>query len=179
MIKKNIAFFGIVISMLQPLFGASEFNQTPYWLCFTPGGSCTSLLVDHIKKAKESIDVQVYSFTSYPIASALKRAYDRGVKVRVIADKSNFKSKYFSFVPYMIKNHLPVYKDYRLNIAHNKVMIIDHKEVETGSFNFTKAAQVKNAENMLIIDNKELAQAYEQNFQKRLSVSTLQKKEKK
>jgi PLD-like domain len=36
-------------------------------------------------------------------------------------------------------------------IAHNKVIVIDGETVLTGSFNFTKAAQEKNAENLLII----------------------------
>ena len=50
-------------------------------------------------------------------------------------------------------------------IAHNKVMIIDKELVITGSFNFTKAAQKKNAENVLIIRDKALADQYSQNWQ--------------
>ena len=49
-------------------------------------------------------------------------------------------------------------------IAHNKIMIIDGETVITGSFNFTKAAEEKNAENLLIIKSKELAKEYIQNF---------------
>jgi len=45
-------------------------------------------------------------------------------------------------------------------IAHNKVMIIDGETVLTGSFNFTKAAQEKNAENLLIIRDAALAAQY-------------------
>ena len=41
-------------------------------------------------------------------------------------------------------------------IAHNKVMIIDGETVITGSFNFTKAAEENNAENLLIIHDKKL-----------------------
>ena len=42
-------------------------------------------------------------------------------------------------------------------IAHNKVIVIDGEIVLTGSFNFTKAAQEKNAENLLIIRDPALA----------------------
>lgn len=35
------------------------------------------------------------------------------------------------------------------SISHNKIMIIDQAIVITGSFNFTKAAEEKNAENLL------------------------------
>jgi TonB family protein len=48
-------------------------------------------------------------------------------------------------------------------IAHNKVMIIDGETVITGSFNFTKAAEETNAENLLVIQDKRLASAYTKN----------------
>jgi phosphatidylserine/phosphatidylglycerophosphate/cardiolipin synthase-like enzyme len=50
-------------------------------------------------------------------------------------------------------------------IAHNKIIIVDGETVITGSFNFTKAAQEKNAENLLIIHDKALAAQYTQNWQ--------------
>ena len=50
-------------------------------------------------------------------------------------------------------------------IAHNKVMIIDGETVITGSFNFTKAAEERNAENLLIIHDKKLAERYAENWQ--------------
>jgi phosphatidylserine/phosphatidylglycerophosphate/cardiolipin synthase-like enzyme len=49
-------------------------------------------------------------------------------------------------------------------ISHNKVMIIDGETVITGSFNFTKAAQEKNAENLLIVRDQALAAQYTQNW---------------
>ncbi len=50
-------------------------------------------------------------------------------------------------------------------IAHNKVMVIDSATIITGSFNFTKAAEEKNAENMLVMkDAPELVKAYEANI---------------
>ena len=36
-------------------------------------------------------------------------------------------------------------------ISHNRIMMIDGEGIITGSFNFTKASQDKNAENVLII----------------------------
>ena len=50
-------------------------------------------------------------------------------------------------------------------IAHNKVMIIDGETVITGSFNFTKAAEENNAENLLVIRDKKLADQYTKNWQ--------------
>jgi phosphatidylserine/phosphatidylglycerophosphate/cardiolipin synthase-like enzyme len=50
-------------------------------------------------------------------------------------------------------------------ISHNKVIIIDGETVLTGSFKFTKAAQEKNAENVLIIRDKALAAQCTQNWE--------------
>ena len=50
-------------------------------------------------------------------------------------------------------------------IAHNKVMIIDEEILITGSFNFTKAAEEKNAENLLIIRDKAIASLYIRNWE--------------
>lgn len=50
------------------------------------------------------------------------------------------------------------------SINHNKVIIIDGKIVITGSYNFSQAAETKNAENILIIHSPKLAALYEINF---------------
>ena len=44
-------------------------------------------------------------------------------------------------------------------------MIIDGEMVITGSFNFTKAAEENNAENLLILHHPELAEKYTANWQ--------------
>lgn len=46
------------------------------------------------------------------------------------------------------------------------VMVIDGHKVITGSFNFTKSAEERNAENLLIIENTELARLYQQEWDK-------------
>ena len=58
-------------------------------------------------------------------------------------------------------------------LTNNKVIIIDDQIVITGSFNFTKAAQSKNAENLLIINDKNLAETYLKNWNKRMTFSDL------
>jgi phosphatidylserine/phosphatidylglycerophosphate/cardiolipin synthase-like enzyme len=51
------------------------------------------------------------------------------------------------------------------------VIIIDDNTVITGSFNFTKAAQYDNAENILVIHDKKLASLYAANLQARKAES--------
>jgi phosphatidylserine/phosphatidylglycerophosphate/cardiolipin synthase-like enzyme len=94
--------------------------------------------------------VQAYSFTSAPIAKALLDAHKRGVQVQVILDKSQRTEKYSS-ADFLANQGVLTMIDATHAIAHNKVIVIDGETVLTGSFNFTKAAQEKNAENLLII----------------------------
>ena len=107
--------------------------------------------------------VQAYSFTSTPIAKALLEAHKRGVKVEVLLDKSQ-RTAHYSSATFLANSRIPTFIDDAHSIAHNKIMIIDGKIVITGSFNFTKAAESKNAENLLILQSPELAQIYTENW---------------
>lgn len=132
-------------------------------VCFTPGSDCTDLVVKELGTAKDTVLVQAYSFTSAPIARALVDAKKRGVKVEVILDKSNRTAKY-SAADFLMNMEIPPLIDSQHAIAHNKIMIIDGKTVITGSFNFTKAAEEKNAENLLVITDEDLAAKYTENW---------------
>ena len=153
------------------------FNHAPFEACFTPHKAsdkynCNGLLIKHIDAAKNSILMQAYSFTSKPIASALVRAAKRGVTVIAVIDKSQVKARY-SKVQLLLDAGIPVYVDYKVAIAHNKVMVIDGQSVETGSYNFTNSAEHRNAENMLVIKDSTLAKAYTQNIISRIKNSKL------
>lgn len=139
--------------------------------CFTPGEDCTALIVRQIDGANAEILVQAYGFTSPPIMQALGRAKERGVDVKVILDRTNEQKRYTAAT--YLKNHgIDVLIDDAVMIAHNKVVIIDHRNVITGSFNFTRAAQAKNAENVLVItDDPALAKAYAANWERRAAAA--------
>ena len=140
-------------------------NNTTVQVYFSPKGGCTEAIIDQISNAKTEILVQAYSFTSAPIAKALLNAHKRGIKVEAILDKSQRREKYTS-ATFLVNSGIPTYIDDRHAIAHNKIMVIDREIIITGSFNFTKAAEEKNAENLLILKNKELARIYIENWEK-------------
>ncbi len=172
--------FAIIIGgILILLSGCSRHSETidansqdvRMQVCFTPDQDCTTMIVDAINAAQKNIDVQGYTFTSYPIAKALVNAKARGVAVEVILDKTQFDGQHFSESQYLYRHGIHLYEDNKVAIAHNKVMVFDNNTVETGSFNFTKAAQAQNAENVLIIQNEGLAEAYYKNWEVRKSQS--------
>jgi len=163
---KRIAPLVLSISLLIllsiPVFA---FQAEITKVCFSPNGGCTESIVKEITNAKSEILVQAYSFTSAPIAKALTDAFKRGVKVEAILDKSQRKERYTA-ATFLVNAGIPTFIDDKHAIAHNKIMIIDRETVITGSFNFTKAAEEKNAENLLIIKDKELAKVYIDNWNK-------------
>lgn len=79
-------------------------------------------------------------------------AKNRGVDVRVVVDKEHNgrRDSLNSIVNFLSANGIPVRIDAAVKIQHNKVLIVDSKSVQNGSFNFTSAAQTSNAENIII-----------------------------
>lgn len=169
------ALLGYGVSYLQPSLTSAALTPAvptrPIQAYFSPNGGCTEAIVTEIDAAKVSLEVQAYSFTSAPIAKAVADAHARGVKVRVILDKSQDTEKYSSLT-FLQNAQVPTRVDRKHAIAHNKIMIIDRKTLLTGSFNFTKNAEKSNAENLLVInDQPELIAAYEKNFEEHLGHS--------
>jgi phosphatidylserine/phosphatidylglycerophosphate/cardiolipin synthase-like enzyme len=139
--------------------------------CFTPGQDCMGKIVSAIDGARAEILVQAYSYTAKPLIKALGRARLRGVKVRVILDQADERQRNSAGSRLIAQGVLPQV-DTGVASAHNKVMIIDRDTVITGSFNFTEAAQQKNAENVLLIKGyPDIASAYAKNWEKRLAAS--------
>ena len=98
-------------------------------------------------------------------------AHKRGVKVTVILDKSQ-RGKKYAAADFVRNAGIPTFIDDKHTIAHNKIMIIDQATIIMGSFNFTKAAEEKNAENLLVIKgNAELVKKYLANFKEHLGHS--------
>lgn len=136
---------------------------------FSPRGGATEATVKEINAARREILVQAYSFTSPQIAKALLQAHKRGVRIEAVLDKSNKKKApgkaNYSAATFLDNAGIPTLIDSKHAIAHNKIMIIDGETLITGSFNFTKAAEMSNAENLLVIKgNKPLVDRYLENY---------------
>jgi len=143
--------------------GTPEIKDATIRAYFSPKGGCTDAIVEAIDKAKSTMLIQAYSFTSKPIAQATVDAHKRGVKIEVILDKSQKTEKY-SEADFIAHAGIPTRIDCQHEIAHNKIIIIDGETVITGSFNFSRAAEEHNAENLLIIKSKALAEQYTSNW---------------
>ncbi len=147
-------------------------------VAFSPNGGITEMIVNEISNAKQSIQVQAYSFTSPEIIKALISAKKRGVDVKIIIDKSNVtgQQKEKALLDSIVAAGIPMKVDSDFQIAHSKIIILDGINVVTGSFNFTNSAEHNNAENCLILHgNKPLADQYVKNWQWRWNETALYK----
>jgi phosphatidylserine/phosphatidylglycerophosphate/cardiolipin synthase-like enzyme len=160
-----LTFLTAFILICQETYAFSIPSVGTVEVFFSPNGGATETIVREIGKARQEVLVQAYSFTSKPIAKALLDAQRRGVKVVAVLDKSQRTQKY-SGATFLTNAGIPVYIDSQHAIAHNKVMVLDRSTLITGSFNFTKAAEEKNAENLLVLKgNPALVERYLKNFE--------------
>lgn len=157
--------YWIALNLVLLLSGCRPQGSIPQGVqvYFSPHGGATDAVVNALEQATNSVLVQAYSFTSAPIARALVDAQRRGLKVQVILDKSQRTEKY-SEADFLRNQGVPTWIDGQHAIAHNKVMVLDAAVVLTGSFNFTRAAEDNNAENLLVINDPVLARQYADNW---------------
>lgn len=160
-------FVALPIAALEPSNTIPSTGTMEF--AFTPGEEAAELVVRTIDAARSQVLVQAYSFTHRGIAQALLRAHRRGIDVQVIVDREQIEGFESAAMRDLKGGGVPVFTDGEHSAAHNKVIIVDHETkqcaVITGSFNFTFAAQNKNAENVLVLHgNPLLANAYFANW---------------
>ena len=143
--RRYIAILIVMLGFLVSLGHAAEtFSPASVAVYFSPNGGATEAVIRELNAAKTQVLVQAYSFASAPIVKALGEAHKRGVKILAVLDKSNETAKY-SAATFLNNAGIPSLIDGQHAIAHSKVMVIDSATILTGSFNFTKAAEAKNA----------------------------------
>jgi phosphatidylserine/phosphatidylglycerophosphate/cardiolipin synthase-like enzyme len=130
---------------------------------FTPPAGGASGLIKQIDGAKKSIKVMAYGFTATNLAEALVRAKRRGVDVGLIQDEKSAQNNRET-LPILLAAGIEVRSDGKHAIQHNKVMLIDDDIVITGSYNFTKSAESRNAENIMIVRSSYAAKRYADNW---------------
>jgi phosphatidylserine/phosphatidylglycerophosphate/cardiolipin synthase-like enzyme len=162
-------FSGVVSANPYPEAFAAEGQVIA---AFAPEHDIAALIADHVAQAKHEILVLAYSFTNRKITTALIKAHRRGVRVEVVADREQTFNLPQTTIRDLLSAQVPIWLDNRFAAAHNKVMVIDGATVITGSFNFTQAAQSKNAENVLVsLNAKKLAASYRDNYLRRKSLA--------
>ena len=138
---------------------------SPVTAFFSPKGGIEQQILTGIGAAAETIEMAAYAFTNENIGVALIDAIKRGVKVSMVMDRSETKGPQASLHDELEKAGSAI----RLisphgGIMHDKFIIVDGKNVEWGSYNYTGRAEDANFENATFLSNDNLAQKYHSDF---------------
>ena len=140
-------------------------DGTEIFTYFSPESDTISPLVKEIQSAEQSIHFMTFSFTHDALGSAMRARFKSGINVQGVFEERQV-DKYSEYEA-MKAAGLPVIIDKSSGTMHHKVIVVDGETVITGSYNFSKNAEKRNSENLLIIKkNRKIAAAYLAEFAK-------------
>ncbi len=132
---------------------------------FAPEDKVAERVSARLRLARQSIHFMAFSFTSDPIGKAVQDAAKAGVQVSGVFETTGSETQFSEYGKFK-KLKMDVLQDGNPYLMHHKVFIIDGATVIFGSFNFSNNADQDNDENLLIVDDPQMAQAFEAEFQR-------------
>lgn len=125
--------------------------------------SLTNAVIPLIKNAKHYIYIPTFVLTEKRVTEELIKAKNRGVEVKIIIDALNASIRHSKHQE-LRKGGLAVKTENFAGKMHSKSMIIDDKYTIIGSMNFSNSGENKNDENIVLIENPEIAKFYKDFF---------------
>lgn len=151
--------------LLLSLISSCAFAETKVY--FSPNGDCEKNTIELINKTTKQLDIAMYSLNNDNIILSLKQAQSRGVVIRILLDRGQAYNNTDETID-LIDSKLNI-KIHSVNkIQHNKFAVSDQKQVITGSFNWTNAAQDFNEENCVFLDEQKIVDTYQKQFDNHL-----------
>ena len=137
---------------------------------FTSQESVEKELVRLIEQSHVSIDLALFRFDSRPLAAAVNRAQERGVRIRLIldghAEAQRTSDGQAPQLPAVDVRRLEGRHGGAHGVMHNKFAVFDGARVATGSYNWTPGAEYANYENMLLTDEADTVRSYTAEFER-------------
>ena len=133
---------------------------------FFPNPNNEIYVINMLQTCKNTMDIAIFTMTNIKFANVITNLFNRGVKIRIIADGECCKmqtSNIYSLAALGIEVKTDDSVRYYM---HHKFAVIDNSVVITGSFNWTSQAVNHNQENILFLENKNLAKKYANEFQR-------------
>lgn len=139
-------------------------DGTPIQVLFSPEDKAMANLIALVRDAEVSVRFLAFSFTDSALAQMMVERARAGVDVRGIFETFG-SAGMSSELKTLWCAGLPVRQDGNASFLHHKVIIVDDSIVVTGSLNFSANADGVNEENVVILDNAEIAALYLQEFE--------------
>ncbi len=169
LVKIDASNYKIIVEWLEnankALNGLEKEVQKEVETYFSPGSECKSAIIKSISQAQKSLDICVFTISDNEISNKIIEAHRRKVTVRIISDNEKLLDK-GSDIQMLSDAGIPVKIDNTSNHMHHKFVIIDNKSVLTGSYNWTRSAELYNHENVIVIDNQANTLLFKNEFEK-------------
>jgi phosphatidylserine/phosphatidylglycerophosphate/cardiolipin synthase-like enzyme len=164
-LKRNIKYsiFAFFIIILSITISISTLAKTEIY--FSLYDNPQKEIIKNINQAEAFINIAMYIFTDKEIAIPLSKARERGVKVRVYLDRDQVDYKY-SQSRFLVQKGINTRISSNNYIMHNKFAIIDNRLLLTGSYNWTFSANHRNDENLMVIDDPDIIEIFQNQFEK-------------
>ena len=133
---------------------------------FSPDDGIADHIYEILTDAEESIYFMAFSFTTDEFGEAIRAQAEDGLTVAGVMEEQQVKSNIGTEYDFFKQAGLDVYLDGNEGQMHHKTMIVDEQIVITGSYNFSRSAETRNDENVIIIHNKKIADFFLQEFQR-------------
>jgi len=159
--KTKLAIITLTIIILSITISISTLAKTEVY--FSLSDNPQKEIIKNINQAQASINIAMYIFTDREIALPLVKARERGVKIRVYLDKDQVDYQY-SQSRFLVQRGIKTRISTNNYIMHNKFAIIDNRILLTGSYNWTFSANNRNDENLMIIDDPEIIEIFQNQF---------------
>jgi phosphatidylserine/phosphatidylglycerophosphate/cardiolipin synthase-like enzyme len=135
---------------------------------FTRSESVANFITDLLRGVSGSINGALYRFNHPALAQALETAAQRKVRIRLLVDGNKYQESRTcqellarSPIPF----RLAFGRQGRGSKMHHKFLILDGQTVLTGSYNWTLESEDENYENLLVLRNAEVVEAYTREFE--------------
>jgi phosphatidylserine/phosphatidylglycerophosphate/cardiolipin synthase-like enzyme len=149
-----------MVKILDPGDGAPAVHTLVF---FSPGDDCRHAIVAALRNARSSADLCVFTISDDYLSEQILAAHKRRVAVRIITDDDKALDS-GSDIGRLHRAGIPVKIDDDPDHMHHKFAVFDGKLLLTGSYNWTRSAAERNAENILQTDAPAAVSAFAEQF---------------
>lgn len=134
-------------------------------ISFSPGPGCKNLILSKIRNAESSLNICVFTISDNQITREIINAFNRGLEVRIITD--NYKMHDTgSDIFELQREGIDVRIDKSDSHMHHKFMVVDDLITITGSYNWTRSAELYNQENTISIEDESFSSSFNIEFER-------------
>ena len=132
---------------------------------FSPGNDILDAITEQLQQCTNSLDICVFTLSDDRILDAIVACYRDGITIRVLSDNDKQYDRGSD-----IRTLSDAGVDVRVDVSdahmHHKFMVVDEQIVVTGSYNWTRSAATRNAENIVIIDDQSTAESFLEEYER-------------